>query len=114
MPSSEVETQAPSTREPSAYRTSPVACTVIGVGVGVTEGLGVGVAGLGVGVAGFGVGVAGFGVGVRTTGGRGVAVGSDVGDSVAAAGASEVGLGEGSVIAVLAEGSGDSFGWGEI
>jgi len=61
-----------------------------------------------------GDGVAGFGVAVRAVVGRGVTVDSGVGDSVAAAGASAVGVGEGSVIAVLAEGSGDCSGWGEI
>ena len=84
----------------------------MGVGAGVTEGLGV--TGFGDAVAGFGVGVAGFGVGVRATVGRGVAVGSGEGDADATAVASGVGEGEGSVITVLAEGSGDSFGSGEI
>jgi hypothetical protein len=89
-----------------------VARTVIGVGAGVTVGFGV--TGLGVGVAGFGVGVAGFGVGVGATVGRGDGMGDGVGDSVAAAEISGVGLGDGRVMTVLAEGSGDSFGSGEI
>jgi len=90
-----------------------VACTVIGVGVDVMAGLGV--TGLGVGVTGFGVGVAGFGVGVRAIVGRGDAVGT-VGDSVADGAALVSGdcEGTGTVIAVLAEGSGDGSGWGEI
>ena len=69
-------------------------------------------------MVGFGVGVydavTGFGVGVRAIVGRGVAVGTGVGDSVAAADVSGVGLGLGSMIDVLAEGSGDSLGSGEI
>lgn len=69
--------------------------------------------GFGVGV---GDGVAGLGVGVRTVVGRGDAVEVGVGDSVGATVVSgvELGLGLGSVIDVLAEGSGDSFGSGEI
>ena len=62
----------------------------------------------------MGDGVAGLGLGVRTVVGRGDAVGVGVGDSVGATVVSGVGLGLGSVIDVLAEGSGDSFGWGEI
>jgi hypothetical protein len=89
-----------------------MACTDIGVDVGVMVGFGV--VGLGVGVAGFGVGVAGLGVGVRAVVGLGDAVGVGVGDSVATADGSGVGLAEGSVIATLLEGSGDGSGRGEI
>src|SRR5213593_4806352 len=106
-PSSAVEMHAPSARVPSVYSTSPVACTSIGVDVGVIVGFGVG--GLGVDVAGFGVGVAGFGVGVRAIVGLGDGVGVGVGDSVTA-GASGLGAAEGRVIATLAEGSGDGSG----
>ena len=67
--------------------------------------------GFGVGV---GDGVAGFGVGVRTVVGRGDAVVVGVGDSVGATVVSGVGLGDGRVMTVLAEGSGDSIGSGEI
>ena len=60
---------------------------------------------------GFVVVVVGFGVGVRTIVGRGVAgVGESVGDGLV----SGVGLGDGNVITVLAEGSGDCSGPGEI
>ena len=70
---------------------------------------------MGVGVSdGFVVVVVGFGVGVRAIVGRGVAVGEGVGESVGNALVSGVVLGDGNVITVLAEGSGDCSGSGEI
>ena len=80
------------------------------MGVGVSDGFVV--------VVGFGVrlgdGVAGLGVAVRAVVGRGVGVGAMVGDSVGEAVVSGVALGEGTLIAVLAEGSGDCSGLGDI
>src|SRR5439155_1792539 len=94
--STPVETHASFTGVLSAYVTVPIAWTGNCVGVGATVGLGVGgfVATTGSGVAGRGV--AGRGVGV--------AVGEGVGDGSTVA--SGVGDGVGTVIAVLAEGSG--------
>ena len=80
------------------------------MGVGLSDGFVVVVVGFGVGV---GVGEDVGGVGVRTIVGRGVAV-AGVGDSVGDALVSGVGLGDGNVITVLAEGSGDCSGSGEI
>jgi hypothetical protein len=64
---------------------------------------------------GVGEGVAGSGVAVHTVVGRDVAVGMGVGESVGETVVSGVALGEASVIAVLADGSGDfCSGSGEI
>ena len=81
------------------------------MGVGVSDGFVVVVVGFAVGV---GDGVAGFGVAVRAVVGRGVGVVVEVGDSVGEGVVSGVALGDGTLIAVLAEGSGDCSGSGEI
>ena len=77
------------------------------MGVGVSDGLIVV-------VVGVGDGVAGFPVAVRAVVGCGVGVGAGVGDSVGEAVSSGVVLGDGTLIAVLAEGSGDCSGSGVI